>query len=185
MFHCDYFLFLAIILVLVILISDNPILYSPGSRRNSRVLIIADQRVTYFYQPVLYENPQALNASWELRCNTNIWVRSPEHWIPASIYLLKVNNRNIRARFAKCSKLTIKTSERRHWKFNKTKNVEKMVPLKYLSNFWRTLETPLINYEINHILTWSDKCVLSNDTKTIIFVLTYTKHYVPVVTLST
>ena len=60
-----------------------------------------------------------------------------------------------------------------------------MVPLKYLSNFWRTLETPLINYEINHILIWSDKCVLSNDTKTIIFVLTYTKHYVPVVTLST
>ena len=60
-----------------------------------------------------------------------------------------------------------------------------MVPLKYLSNFWRTLETPLINYEVNHILTWSDKCVLSNDTKTIIFELTYTKHYIPVVTLST
>ena len=34
-----------------------------------------------------------------------------------------------------------------------TKNVEIMVPLKYLSNFWRTLEMSLINCEINHMLT--------------------------------
>ena len=34
-----------------------------------------------------------------------------------------------------------------------TKNVEIIVPLKYLSNFWRTLEMPLINCEINLILT--------------------------------
>ena len=34
-----------------------------------------------------------------------------------------------------------------------TKEVEIMVPLKYLSNFWRTLEMPLINCEI---LTWPD-----------------------------
>ena len=33
------------------------------------------------------------------------------------------------------------------------KNVEIMVPLKYLSNFWRTLEMPLINCEVNLILT--------------------------------
>ena len=33
------------------------------------------------------------------------------------------------------------------------KDVEIMVPLKYLSNFWRTLEMPLINCEINLILT--------------------------------
>ena len=32
---------------------------------------------------------------------------------------------------------------------NGTKNVEIMVPLKYLSNFWRTLKIPLINCEIN------------------------------------
>ena len=34
---------------------------------------------------------------------------------PAGIYLLKVNNRKTRARFETCSKLTIKTPERRHW----------------------------------------------------------------------
>ena len=47
---------------------------------------------------------------------------------------------------------------------NGTKNVEIMVPLKYLSNFWRTLEMPLFNYEIlincNFILTWSRNCVI-------------------------
>ena len=48
---------------------------------------------------------------------------------------------------------------------NGTKDVEITVPLKYLSNFWRTLEMPLINCEINLILTWSEKYVLSNDKK--------------------
>ena len=38
---------------------------------------------------------------------------------------------------------------------NGTKDVEIMVPLKYLSNFWRTLEMPLISCEVNLILTWS------------------------------
>ena len=36
---------------------------------------------------------------------------------------------------------------------NNVKNVEIMVPLKYLSNFWRTLDMPLINCEVNLILT--------------------------------
>ena len=35
---------------------------------------------------------------------------------------------------------------------------EIMVPLKYLSNFWRTLEMPLTNCEINLILSWSGNC---------------------------
>ena len=35
-----------------------------------------------------------------------------------------------------------------------------MVPLKHLSNFWRTLAMPLINCEVNLILTWSEKCVI-------------------------
>ena len=43
-----------------------------------------------------------------------------------------------------------------------TKTVQIMVPLKYLSNFWRTFEMPLINCAINHNLTWSANCVISN-----------------------
>ena len=69
-----------------------------------------------------------------------------------------------------------------------TKDVDIMVPLKYLSNFWRTLEMPLINCEINLILTWSSTCVLiatSIPNQNATFAITDTKLYVPVVTLST
>ena len=44
---------------------------------------------------------------------------------------------------------------------------------------------PLINYEINLILTWSEKFVLSNDTKATTSAINDTKLYVTVVTLST
>ena len=44
---------------------------------------------------------------------------------------------------------------------------------------------PLINCEINLILTWSEKCELFNDKKATPFAITDTKLYVPVVTLST
>ena len=44
---------------------------------------------------------------------------------------------------------------------------------------------PLINCEINLILTWSEKCVLSNDAKATTFAITDTRLYVPVLTLST
>ena len=66
-----------------------------------------------------------------------------------------------------------------------TINVEIAVPLKYLSNFWRTLEILLINCEVNLILTWSKDCVISSATGETKFKITETKLYVPVVTLST
>ena len=66
-----------------------------------------------------------------------------------------------------------------------TKDVEIIVPLKYLSNFWRTLEMPLINCEVNLILTWSKDYVITNSTGEEKFARTETKLYVPVVTLST
>ena len=71
---------------------------------------------------------------------------------------------------------------------NGTKDVEIMVPLKYLSNFWKTLEMPLINCEVNLILTWSSTCVListNTQNQNATFAITDTKLYVPVVTLST
>ena len=46
-----------------------------------------------------------------------------------------------------------------------TKNVEIMVPPKYLSNFWRTLEMSLINCEINLTLTWSTNCVIVSNSE--------------------
>ena len=67
-----------------------------------------------------------------------------------------------------------------------TKYVGIMVPLKYLSNFWRTLEMPIINCQVELILTWSKNCVITNSTSEEKFVITETKLFVPVVvTLST
>ena len=64
---------------------------------------------------------------------------------------------------------------------NGTKYGKTMVPLKYLSNFWRTLEIPLINCEITHDLNWSEKCIMvATNTANIgaTFSITDTKLYV-------
>ena len=80
------------------------------------------------------------------------------------------------------AKITYQTNTNR-----RIDKVEIMVPLKYLSNFWRTLEMPSINCEVNLILTWSPNCVIlytnvPNQIPT--FTITERKAYVPVVTLS-
>ena len=66
-------------------------------------------------------------------------------------------------------------------------DVELMVPLKYLSNFWRTLEIFLINCKVQLILDWSANFVIiytdiANEVRT--FTITETNLYVSVVTLS-
>ena len=69
-----------------------------------------------------------------------------------------------------------------------TKDAEIAAPLKYLRNFGRTLEMPLINCEIILQLKWSKKCILVAGTEANQnpeFKITDTKHYVPVVTVST
>ena len=69
-----------------------------------------------------------------------------------------------------------------------TKDAEIQVPLKYLSNFWRALEMPLIDCEISFGLTCSKNCFLVAGTATDqepTFTITDTKLCFPVVTLST
>ena len=77
-------------------------------------------------------------------------------------------------------------------------NAKVVIPLKHLSNFWRSLNIPLINCEVELILTWSKNCVLADmtvraaqgDNPAIVaptgleFQITDTKLYIPVVTLS-
>ena len=76
------------------------------------------------------------------------------------------------------------------------------MPLKYLSNFWRTLNVPLINCEVSLTLTWCENSVLTsrryreanpdanpavagiNDSTGAKFKIRNTKLYVLVVTLS-
>ena len=67
-------------------------------------------------------------------------------------------------------------------------DVEIMVPLKCLSNIWRTLEMCLVNCEVELILDWSANCVIiytNVDNQVPTFTITETNLYVPVVTLST
>ena len=64
------------------------------------------------------------------------------------------------------------------------RSVKVVVPLKYLSNFFRSLEMPLINCKIKLNLTWKKECVLSTDDGNAVFIINDTKMYVPVVTLS-
>ena len=82
--------------------------------------------------------------------------------------------------FKSKTKITGKTSAA-----GNTKDVEITVALKCLSNFWRTLEMPLINYDVNLILTWSRNCVITNSAGEGKFAITEIKLYVPVVTLLT
>ena len=63
-------------------------------------------------------------------------------------------------------------------------NVKVVVSLKYLSNFFRSLEMPLINYKIKLNLTWKKECLLSTGAGEAVFIINDTKLYVPVVTLS-
>ena len=85
---------------------------------------------------------------------------------------------------------------------NLTKNdVKVVVPLKHLSNFWRSLNIPLNNCEVELILTWFKNCVLIDKStrgadynapidrqidnpENAIFQITDTKLNIPVVTLS-
>ena len=63
-------------------------------------------------------------------------------------------------------------------------NVKVIVPLKYLSNFFTSLEMPLSNCKIKLNLTWKKECVLSTGAGEALFIINDTKLYVPVVTLS-
>ena len=63
-------------------------------------------------------------------------------------------------------------------------NVKIVVPLKYLSNYFRSLEMPLTNCKIKLNLTWKKKCILSTGGGDAVFIINDTKMYVLVVTLS-
>ena len=77
-------------------------------------------------------------------------------------------------------------------------NIKVVIPLKHSSNFWRKLDIPLTNCEVELISTWSKNCVLADMTIRAVqganqaivapsgatFKIADTKLYVPVVTLS-
>ena len=72
---------------------------------------------------------------------------------------------------------------------NNVNNVKLVVTLKYVSNFFRSLEMPLVNCKIDLELTWHEDCMISSVDAAVghvvSFMITNTKLYVAVVTLST
>ena len=64
------------------------------------------------------------------------------------------------------------------------RSVKVVVRLKYLSNFFRSLEMPLFNCKIELNLKWKKEYVLSTVAGNAVFIINDTKMYVPVVTLS-
>ena len=65
------------------------------------------------------------------------------------------------------------------------KDAKIVVPLKYLSKFWRSLEMPLIKCKVYLELNWIEDCSLSSDGDSAKFEITDAKLHVPIVTLST
>ena len=65
------------------------------------------------------------------------------------------------------------------------KNIKTAVPLKYISNFFRNLELPLINTKLYMELNWTKFSVLCNQDQNSIFQITKGELYIPVVTLNT
>ena len=65
------------------------------------------------------------------------------------------------------------------------KDAKIVVSLKYLSNFWRSSEMPLINCKVYLELNWIEDCILSSAGDSAKFAITDAKLHVPIVTLST
>ena len=119
---------------------------------------------------------------------------------PSEITIGAGNNaRNISIRNSKSFDYKTKTTESLDVGEDEKEDVTIAIPLKYLGNFWRSLDIPLINCEITLILSWYKDCVLVgrdfrgppaaatnriNSPADAKFEITDCKLYVPVVTLS-
>ena len=65
------------------------------------------------------------------------------------------------------------------------RNTKIVVPLKYLRNFWRSLEIALINCKIHLQLNWTEDCILSSAGDSAKVKIRDAKFNVPIITLST
>ena len=80
--------------------------------------------------------------------------------------------------------LVRKTADQNDGK-SSVKDTKIVVPLKYLSNFWKSLEIPLINCKVYVELNWTENCILPSAGNSAKFEITDAKLHVPIVTLST
>ena len=101
--------------------------------------------------------------------------------VPANNADLNINN----SESFKCKATLVgKTANHNDGK-SSIKDTKIVVPLKYLSNFWRVLEMPLKNCEVHLELNWIKDCILSSAGNSAKFEIRDAKLHVPIVTLST
>ena len=65
------------------------------------------------------------------------------------------------------------------------KNISIVIPLKYISKFFRNLELPLINTKLYMELNWTELSILCNQDQNSIFQIAKFDIYIPIVTLNT
>ena len=102
--------------------------------------------------------------------------------VPANNADLTINNSQS---FKYKAALLGKTADAVNNTNSSVKEAKIVVPLKYLSNFWRSLEIPLINFKVFHELSRIGDCILSSAGDSAKFAITDAKLHVPIVTLST
>ena len=101
--------------------------------------------------------------------------------VPANNLDLTINNsQSFKYKVALVGKKTAN-----HNRKSSVKDTKIVAPLKYLSNFWRSLEMPLINCKVHLELNWIEDCILSSAGNSAKFEITDAKLHVPIVTLST
>ena len=102
--------------------------------------------------------------------------------VPAANVDLTINNSQS---FKYKAALLGKTADAVNNTNSSVKEAKIVVPLKYLSNFWRSLEMPLINCKVHLELNWIEHCILSSAGDAAKFEIRDAKLRVPIVTLST
>ena len=102
--------------------------------------------------------------------------------VPANNADLTINNSQS---FKYKAALLGKTADAVNNTNSSVKEAKIVVPLKYLSNFWRSLEMPLINCKVYLELNCIEDCILSSAGDSAKFAITDAKLHVPIVTLST
>ena len=110
----------------------------------------------------------------EVYCNT---IKMNQLQIIITIIDFPVNNDSISFKFKQ-----LITGQRGK---GSTKDIKIMVPSKYLSKFWRTVEMLLINCKLCLQLKWSKDTAGAAANQVPEIKITYTKLYVPVVTFLT
>ena len=81
--------------------------------KNGRIMLTMDPEISKSFTEFIPKKVKDLHGVTKKHLKAKVVLNKT---YPAGIYLLKANNRNTRTRCEICSKLTINTPERRHWR---------------------------------------------------------------------